>query len=324
MRTILIVAISAALALTTILTTPALAAAQTWHIQVGSILDFPAGHFGNAFYPSQIAAHAGDTVDFGVTSPHTVTFNRPDNTPLFAFFVPPGGTTTSATLSAKGQFVNTGFDPVSFAPYTFTLTLGSALPQGRYEFICALHLGMRGAIDVLPAGAQLPKSDADYAAERSREITRDSNSANHVGDKIGDKAGHKPLTVYAGAGTKRVTDLRFFPSSITVHAGQSITFLKTHDPTEPHTVTFGTEPANIFAPQGGPPFTFTGSNSISTGVLLTKKQYDFYIGGAIGVPGAGDKAPIAFTTAGTYTHIFAVHDDVGMRAMGTGLPPNAA
>lgn len=324
MRTILIVAISAALALTTILTTPALAAAQTWHIQVGSILDFPAGHFGNAFYPSQIAAHAGDKVDFGVTSPHTVTFNRPDNTPLFAFFVPPGGTTTSATLSAKGQFVNTGFDPVSFAPYSFTLTLGPALPPGRYEFICALHLGMRGAIDVLPAAAQLPKTDADYAAERSGEIARDLNSANHVGDKISDKAAHKPLTVYAGAGTKRVTDLRFFPSSITIHAGQSITFLKTHDPTEPHTVTFGIEPPNIFAPQGGPPFTFTGSNSISTGVLLTKKQYDFYIGGAIGVPVQVDKDTITFattsTTPVTYTYICAIHDDVGMRGTVTVLP----
>jgi len=320
MRTILIVLISATLAFTTILTTPAFAASQTWHIQVGSILDFPVGHFGNAFYPSRIAAHAGDTVAFGVTSPHTVTFNRPDNLPLFAFFVPPGGTTTSATLSAKGQFVNTGFDPVSFAPYTFTLTLGSALPQGRYEFICALHLGMRGAIDVLPAAAQLPKTDADYAAERSREIARDSNSANRVADEISDKAAHKPLTVYAGAGTKRVTDLRFFPSSITIHAGQSVTFLKTHDPSEPHTVTFGTEPANIFAPQGGPPFTFTGSNSISTGALLTKKQYNFYIAGAIGVPVSVDKTTITFTNAGTYSYICAIHDDVGMRGTVTVLP----
>ena len=320
MRTVLIVAISTALAVTTILTTPALAAAQTWHIQVGSVLNFPAGQFGNAFYPSQIAAHAGDTVAFDVTSPHTVTFNRPDNLPLFGFFVPPGGTTTSATLNTKGQFVNTGFDPVSFAPYTFTLTLGGALPQGRYEFICALHLGMRGAIDVLPAAAPLPKTDADYAAERSKEIARDLITANHVGDKISDKAAQTPLTVYAGAGTKRVTDLRFFPSVITVHAGQSITFLKTHDPTEPHTVTFGTEPANPFAPQGGPPFTFTGSNSISTGVLLTKKQYDFYIAGAIGVPVAVDKATITFTTPGTYTYICAIHDDVGMRATVTVLP----
>jgi plastocyanin len=320
MRTILIVGVSAALALTTILTTPALAASQTWHIQVGSILDFPAGHFGNAFYPSQIAAHAGDTIDFGVTSPHTVTFNRPDNTPLFAFFVPPGGTTTSATLSAKGQFVNTGFDPVSFAPYTFTLTLGNALQPGRYEFICALHLGMRGAIDVLPTAARLSKTDADYAAEGSQEIARDFDSANHVGDKISDKAAHEPLTVYAGAGTKRVTDLRFFPSSITIHAGQSITFLKTHDPTEPHTVTFGAEPANPFAPQGGPPFTFTGSNSISTGALLTEKQYDFYIAGAIGVPVAVAKATITFTTAGTYTYICTIHDDVGMRGTVTVLP----
>ena len=320
MRRILIAAVSMALCITGLLATPVLAATTTWHVQVGSVLDFPDGRFGNAFYPGRIAAHAGDTVAFAVTSPHTVTFNRPGNMPLFAFFVPPGGTTKSATLSAKGQFVNTGFDPATFAPYTFTLTLGGTLPPGRYEYICALHLGMRGAIDVLPAAAQLPKSDADYAAERSREIARDSNSANRVADKISDKAAHEPLTVYAGAGTKRVTSLRFFPSSITVKVGQSVTFLKNHDPSEPHTVTFGTEPANIFAPQGGPPFTFTGSNSISTGALLTKKQYDFYIAGAIGVPVAVDRATFTFTTAGTYTYICGIHDDVGMRGTVTVLP----
>ena len=59
-------------------------------------------------------------------------------------------------------------------------------------------------------------------------------------------------------------------------------------------------------------------------MLLTKKQYDFYIGGAIGVPVQVDKDTITFTTTSTtpvtYTYICAIHDDVGMRGTVTVLP----
>jgi plastocyanin len=315
MRRILVAAVSTVLFITGLLATPVLAATSTWHIQVGSVLNFPDGRFGNAFYPARIAAHAGDKVAFTLTSPHTVTFNRPDNAPLPALFPPSSGT----ALTAKGQFVNSGFNPATFVPGTvFALTLGNALPPGRYQFICALHLGMRGAIDVVPAAAELPKTNADYAAEASRQIARDLAAVNHVADKIGDKAARDSLTVFVGAGTKRVTNLRFFPSSITVKVGQSVTFLKTHDPTEPHTVTFGmtptTPPFNEFAPSGGPPFVFTGSNLISTGAMLTEKQYDFYIAGALGVPAAVDRTTVKFTAPGKYTYVCLIHDDVGMKA----------
>ena len=321
MRRVLAAAVSAALAVTALLATPVAAGtAHTWHVQVGAggvtngAFD---GRSGNAFYPGRIAAHPGDTVVFTLTSPHTVTFNRPANTPLPALFPPAGGT----TLNAKGQFVNSGFDPAHFFPgITFTLTLGNSLPPGRYAYICALHLFMHGVIDVVPADAALPKTDADIAAAASRQIARDLESASDAAERALDRAEDRPLTVFVGAGTRRVTNLRFFPASITVHVGQSITFRKTMDPTEPHTVTFGTAPANDFAPAGGPPFTWDGTHPISTGAMLTQRQFDFYIASALGVPGAMTTATIKFTKAGTFKYICAIHDEAGMVASVTVLP----
>ncbi|HEV8469942.1 MAG TPA: plastocyanin/azurin family copper-binding protein [Candidatus Limnocylindria bacterium] len=316
MRTVFVAAACAALVVTAMFSTTAFAvSAHTWQIQVGSV-GITGGAFdgrsGNAFYPGKIAAHAGDTVAFNFTGPHTVTFNRPDGTPVLALFPPAGGT----ALNTPGQFVNSGFVPAG----TFALTLGASLPAGSYKFICSLHLGMKGVIEVLPASANLPKTDADYAAEASREVARDLQSATEAAERAGKWVGDHPRTVLAGAGTRRVTNLRFYPSTITIHAGESIMFLKTKDPTEPHTATFGTEPANPFAPAGGPPFVFSGSNSVSTGAMLTKKQYAFYIGGAIGVPSAVRRDEIKFTTPGTYQYICAFHDEAGMRATVVVLP----
>jgi plastocyanin len=316
MRTVFATAACAALVLTAMFGTTALAvSAHTWQIQVGSV-GITGGAFdgrsGNAFYPGRIAAHAGDSVAFSFTGPHTVTFNRPDGTPLPVLFAPAGGT----ALNARGQFINSGFVPAG----TFALTLGASLPAGSYKFICGLHLGMEGVIDVLPGSANLPKTDADYAAEASRQVARDLESATDAAARANKWVGDHPGKVLVGVGTRRVTNLRFYPSTITIHAGESVMFLKTKDPTEPHTATFGPEPANAFAPVGGPPFVFTGANSVSTGAMLTKNQYAFYIAGVLGVPSAVTRDAVKFTTPGTYTYICTIHDEAGMRATVVVLP----
>jgi plastocyanin len=311
MRRILVAVIVTTVATTALFVTPALAASTTWQVQVGAAgisagaLD---GRFGNAFYPARIAAHTGDKIAFNITSPHTVTFNRPADTPLPALFAPAGGT----LLGSRGQFLNSGFNPEAFAPYTFTVALGASLPPGRYLYICALHLGMRGEIDIVPGSVTLPKRD--LAAEASRQIASDLAAATKAADKANEWVEDHPRTVLLGAGTRRATNLRFFPSTITIKAGQTITFLKTKDPTEPHTATFGTEPPNPFAPAGGPPFTFDGTNSVSTGAMVTQHQYDFYIAAALGVPSAMTRTTITFTKPGTYRYICAIHDDAGMVA----------
>ena len=75
-------------------------------------------------------------------------------------------------------------------------------------------------------------------------------------------------------------ELGFFPSTVTIHVGQAITFAK-HDPTEP--------PSGSVAellPSGPPPYTYDGkpATAVHSGFLLTQAQCDFYHLALTGLP----------------------------------------
>jgi plastocyanin len=318
MRRIAAAAVSAGLMITTIFATPASATSTPpWHVQVGSG-GFTGGAFdgrgGNAFYPGTIAVHPGDKILFNLVSPHTVTFNAP---PVFKFalFSP---TASAGTLAKPGDFVNTGFDPTA-PPSPFTLTIGGSLPPGSYRYICMLHSGMAGTIKVLPLSERLPKTDDEYAAIASREIARDLATAAEIAAeaKENDEDEDGSPTVSVGAGDRRVTNIRFFPATVRIHVGQTVTFVKTHDPTEPHTVSFGPEvgpPPTEFFP-AGPTTTGSPSTQVHSGWLLTQKQVDFYAFAASPFPvAARTKFRVTFTAPGEYDYICAIHDQAGMRA----------
>ena len=99
---------------------------------------------------------------------------------------------------------------------------------------------------------------------------------------------------------------------ITVHVGQAITFVKTHDPTEPHTVTFGQEnpdPILQLIPSGGN--TYDGTGTVNSGFLSTKAQFGYYQ--LAGTPLVqATKFKVNFTRAGTFDYICELHDVVGM------------
>jgi plastocyanin len=264
------------LSISGIFTSPALATTaptgQTWQVQAGSVLTFDGGPgprgVGNRFYPGAIAIHQGDSIKFTPIGPHTFTYNRPPG-PLFLLFAPSGGT----TLADPSATLNSGF----VGGGTFTVTFASTLPAGQYKFICMLHIGMTETVDVMPAGAALPKTDADYAAIAQAQLTRDLATAQRVDaaatEDFQDEDGNP--TVLAGVGTKRVSNLRFYPASITIRVGQTITFLKTKDPTEPHTVSFNLPPdisqiGELLAHGGS---TFNGKEYVNSGLLSTNAQY---------------------------------------------------
>ncbi|HEY8655493.1 MAG TPA: hypothetical protein VIN34_02005, partial [Candidatus Limnocylindria bacterium] len=257
------------LSVTGIFGSPALAAGtHTWQVQAGSLsfdAAVPSGG-GNRFYPAAIAIHQGDSVTFTPMGAHTITFNRPAG-PVFGLFGPFGNT----TISSPGQQVNSGI--IGDGPGgSFTLTFASTLPVGRYMVICGLHLGMTERIQVLRPSAELPKTDAEYREIAQEQIADDlATQAEIAADarSDGEDEDGSP-SVLVGAGNKRVTNLRFFPAAITVHVGQTITFLKTHDPTEPHTVTFGTEPQG--PPVAGGGSTYSGTENLSSGLMTTRAQ----------------------------------------------------
>lgn len=317
MRRIVGIAIAVLLSLASIFASPAYATtATTWHVQAGSVAfasGLPLGG-GNRFYPAAMAIHAGDSVVFTPVGPHTVTFNRPP-VPLFALFGPINASPTAGTISSPSMTVNSGF--IGGGPGTYTLTFAATLPAGRYTVICGLHIGMSELIDLLPASAHLPKTDAQYGAIAQSQITRDldtrADTAAAAREDFQDEDGSP--TVWVGVGTKRVTTIRFFPESLTVHVGQTVTFLKTKDPTEPHTVTFGAEPADPVAQlmaRGGT--TYSGVEDVSSGFLSTPAQYAFYHLAGLPLPVALTRYQLTFTKAGVFEYFCAIHDNEGMRA----------
>jgi plastocyanin len=315
-RIVSAVAATVVLSITGVLTSPAVAAtAHTWQIQAGTVPIFdgsgPRG-VGNRFYPAAIAIHQGDSVTVTPFGPHTFTYNRPPG-PVFRVFAPSGGT----TLADPSATLNSGF--IGGGPGTFTVTFASTLPAGRYKFICVLHIGMSETVDVLPAGAELPKTDADYAAIAQAQITRDLATVERVNaaatEDLEDEDGNP--TVLVGAGTNRVSNLRFYPASITIGVGQTITFLKTKDPTEPHTVSFNIPPGlpmiAELIPSGGS--SFDGKGFTNSGFLSTKAQYAYYQLNGTPLPVALTKYSLTFTKAGDFKYVCALHDDAGMVAV---------
>jgi plastocyanin len=175
---------------------------------------------------------------------------------------------------------------------------------------------MSETIDVMPAGADLPKTDADYAAIAQAHLTRDLATVERVNaaatEDLQDEDGNP--TVLAGVGTKRVSNLRFYPASITIRVGQTITFLKTKDPTEPHTVSFNLPPGidqfTELTAMGGP--TFNGNGSASSGLMTTEKQFAYFQLAGLPLPVALTKYSLTFTKAGDFKYVCAIHDDAGM------------
>jgi plastocyanin len=321
MHRIVVAAIAAALSITGLFGSPALATStpsHEWQIQAGSPPTFDADGpraAGNRFYPEAIAIHQGDSIAFKPFGPHTVTYNPPP-APVFALFGPSGGT----TLADPTKTLNSGFifgQPPSGPPVTFTVTFASTLPPGLYKFICALHLGMTEMVDVRPVGATLPKGDADYSAIAQAQITRDLATADRIAaaatDNFQDEDGNP--TVLVGAGNKRVTNLRFYPAAVTVRVGHSITFLKTQDPTEPHTVTFGPEPSDEFLallPRGGSSYGGGLTEQVSSGFMSTSEQFSYFHLAGTGLPVALTKYRLTFTKTGTFRYVCALHDGAGM------------
>jgi plastocyanin len=313
-KAVLAAAISLTLSIAGLFQSPALAAdAQTWDVQAGSATFDAAGPSGggNRFYPEAITIHQGDSVAFAPVGAHTVTFNRPPG-PVFAFFGPSGST----TISSPTQQTNCGFIGGGPGAPGCTLTFASTLPVGHYTVLCLLHLGMAETIHVVAAGASLPKTSAEYRAIAQRQIARDlaavAQTAAEARDNFEDEDGSP--TVLVGVGNRRVTNLRFFPASVTVRVGQRVTFLKTKDPTEPHTVTFGAEPADPIAQllvRGGS--TYSGTENISSGFMSTRAQFAFFQLAGTPLPVALTRYSVKFTGVGDFTYICALHDGVGMR-----------
>ncbi len=171
---------------------------------------------------------------------------------------PPPGTLIGLPLTcapSASSATYTGTNCVTSNPVsggaTFTVTFPNA---GNYKLVCLVHTDMNGTVHVLPYGAdaallQTQRFLDDEGSDQAEDLLKDRD---HQGEEIAELPGNQVAAgigeiAATGGGTEYRAVLRFLNPVVRIHKGESVTWTNL-DPTEPHTVTFGTEPPPSPAP----------------------------------------------------------------------------
>jgi len=277
---------------------------RTWQVSVGQETRSDAIQ-GMAFLPGSVWINVGDkivwtaragelhTVTFlakGVTTPPPLTINPLDPTNPFdpnQIFPVGGSHYDGLTYHNSGLLTdesNSGFP----ANRSYSLTFDK---RGNYTYWCLVHgVMMKGTVHVRRAGSEYPFTQAQYdrhSAELREQILRD-------GFKLWQQTRQQATNskVFAGADDGTAMVMRFIKQTVHVRVGSSITFTNA-GMAAPHTVTFGSDPANIFLPFGDPAH-FTGQQ-LNSGILPP-----------------GGSFTVTFQKKGTFAYHCALHDYMGM------------
>ncbi len=274
----------------------------------------------NTFLPKDLTIDAGDSITWTVRSGefHTVTF--PSGTVPPPFIIPiqgvpqinPAAAAPSGGPTYDGSaFTNSG---LLFGGQQFTLGFTKA---GTYSFLCLIHAGMAGTVHVQDAGTRYPASQASWDTASRVAANRFEASGRMLRARtLADARGSRTVAAGTGAaipGEGSIAVMRFLPSRIVVHAGQSVTWVN-HDPETPHTVTFGDEPG------GGPLGSFFPSGLDGPGHATLASTTQSVNSGFTGAAFLGTTFSATFTAPGTYHYICALHDDLGMTGNVVVLP----
>jgi plastocyanin len=292
----------------------------TWHITVGP--EQPQGFTGLLkFYPSDVTVHPGDTVEYVWAGFHTATFNPPANKSVldYAFL---GFTSPTNTLDTPSTFVSGSpafGGPGSAPPPPFDVSIGQNLAAGSYHFKCMLHIGMNGTIHV--TNRRLPSTDAQNKTRAKAQIAADLAQAAKLDGRLSRLDG-EDNGIQVGARENVVELTKFYPSSLTVHSGEAVTFTDP-DRGDPHTVTFGPDnrpPLTQLLPYGNPGNVSSGDR-LSSGYLYSRQQFNYW---NLGIDGALVQPPTTeytttFNNPGTTPVKFAFYCELhGFRDPATG------
>jgi plastocyanin len=310
-------------------------AQQNWKATVGAQSE-DMGRQAEAFLPNEFWIHAGDTITWTFASgdTHTVTFllvGQPF--PLSFTGVCPSGavfdgitTCVSSMPSVTGQ--------------KFAVTFPT---PGNFELVCLVHPQMFGTIHVLANSQILPHDQAFYDEQakdersallddldpptsKSHHSMTGMLSASVIARTNGVIAGFGEIAATAG-GQESLSVVRFIDGTVEIHAGDTVEWSNL-DPIIAHTITFGTEPADLFDPSCGPSpgcvvamdpdgalhATITGpGQNVHSGFIFA--ALEGYTGG-LPVPQLPLFPParfrVTFTQAGTYNYKCSLHDNLGM------------
>ena len=300
------------------------------------------------FFPQSIKVAQGDSIDFEFRGFHTVTFLGKAKMP--PFFIPTGRKVTDSKDAAGNPFWFNGQDLLAVNPETAgpvgdgkvdnRAMESSGLPQGdenspppsytlkfpktgTFKYVCQVHPKMRGQVTVVKKRKAVPSSRRDEA-RTAKQLAAAVKEAKRVMAFEGEGG----TNVRAGNSTKNIEALRFFPESLTIKVGESVTWRAPHAH-DFHTVSFGPkeylEPIgrsfiapDSSSPQGGPPtllgnplviypsdtpssaVSYDGANHgngfLNSGIIEGDEQFPL-----------PDRFSATFTKAGTYPYLCLVH-----------------
>ena len=323
----------------------------TWQVSAGA-QNADLGRQALAFLPNELWIHAGDSVKWTLDTNeiHTISFMTPSQ-------LRPVGPHRNDVITPDGSafdgssFVNSG--DIS-AGQTYTVKFPAT---GSFKLVCLVHLYMNGTIHVLTPSAPLPFDQKSYdqeAKQESSQLLTESKPQSGDGQNDGeqDASPSRGVTtgtgavIASGGGFQTVSLMRFFPSTITVHVGQSVEWTNL-DPATPHTITFGIEPAALRFPVGvnqsldvdGALHATVGktTDNVHSGQIFALPADRAVNGPNAVLPGTdpsdlsqyplpivvrdvNQRFRVTFTHTGTFNYFCALHDDLGMTGKVIVLP----
>ncbi len=269
--------------------------ANSWTVLVGAQSQNQAIQ-GMAYLPANVYIHPGDSVRWLANSaePHTVTFLADGQTlPEFNPGDPQQLFASGSDVYDGSSYYNSGIFSTSDgsglpAIESYSLTFPDA---GSFDYFCLVHgIMQKGTVHVIPADQPYPYTQAQYDAQAqasTRAMVVDGNRLRS--DALRRADNH---TVIMGADDGVAMLMEFLRPTVVVHVGETVTWVN-DGMGAPHTVTFGEEPANPFAPLGDP--TSYSGGDLNSGILPPGATYS-----------------VTFDKAGTYTYLCALHDYMGM------------
>ena len=343
LRAAVIAAVAALVALA-----PASALAKTFTIDVGPPGHLPAHLDMDAFFPSALTVHVGDSVRFQIMGFHDVAYLPPGMARPPLAIPEPGATAGDVRDAARAPFwfdsaprlqLNPAIalpagggtlDPARYAnsglpgrsQLTGTYLLRFTRP-GTFRLDCLVHREMSVLVRVVAAGRAIP------SPARVRAIAGpQQRAALRLAQRL-ERFTPPRLTVLAGHDAGPVVWMRFFPEHLRIRAGQTVTF-EVDSNHEPHTITVGPDaytgaiertlvepqptadgpPAVVFNPLGVYPSEPPGAPLIYTG---SNHGNGFLNSGMLDTdphtPNPS-QVQITFTKPGTYHYECVIHPDM--------------
>lgn len=349
----------------------AMQAQQTWHAKVGAeTADM--GRQALAFLPNEMWIHAGDGVTWTFNSDeiHTVSFlvvgqvfpPFPVGCPGFSFGVASfdGSTCVTTPPTVKGQpdftvsFPAAGNYKIQCLVHNtmngvvHVLDASATLPHDQAFYDQEAENQMRGLLtdsdhatssDMAGMGGAHAHGMDSITVRVLAATQRLSEGRGKLTDSSG-RAGSPVAHVTAGVGEITSTPgglqtnslVRFVKGKTEIHVGDTVEWSNS-DPEEPHTITFGEEPQDIFDPSAGVTMDPDGglravlnspSDALHSGFIL--QALDDQPGTPVNANPNNAIAlnpthfRVTFTQPGTYNYKCVLHDNLGMVGQVVVLP----